>query len=66
MYVLKTGGAAQIPDYIQIRDDNFSIMTHFKLRNLETGLKKSGITENLNELIEMIKKLPVGKVYKIN
>ena len=35
MYLLKTKGTAKIPDYIQIRDDDFILIDHFRADNHE-------------------------------
>ena len=65
MYVLKTEGTDKIPDYIQIRDDSFALLTHFKSDSMKKSLQKFGITGNLDEIILTIKKLEYGKLQKI-
>lgn len=65
MYVLKTEGTDKIPDYVQIRDDSFSLITHFKIHNIEKTLIKIGYDNDLQSVTEIIKKLPYGKLQKI-
>ncbi len=59
MYVLKTKGTAKIPDYVQIRDNNFILVNHFALKSLEKHIEKIN-------LIEAIKNLEFGKLIKIS
>jgi hypothetical protein len=49
MYILKVKGKAKIPDYVQIRDDNFVLVAYFradrplkKHRKIRIGRKGSG------------------------
>jgi len=65
MYVLKTEGTDKIPDYVQIRDDSFSLITHFKIDNIEKTLKKIGYDKYIISVTEIIKNLPYGKLQKI-
>jgi len=65
MYVLKTEGTDKIPDYIQIRDDSFALLTHFKSDNIKKGLKKLGVEDDIDKIMETIEKLEYGKLQKI-
>ncbi len=38
VYLLKTKGKGVVPDYIQVRDENHSIIGYFKANNIEKGL----------------------------
>ncbi|MFN3344026.1 MAG: fructose-6-phosphate aldolase [Chloroherpetonaceae bacterium] len=38
VYLLKTKGKGVVPDYIQVRDENQSIIGYFKASNIEKGL----------------------------
>lgn len=67
MYIFKVKGKAKIPDYIQIRDDKFVLIAYFRadrwsLRKLE----KFGLDKSEEELDELIKTLPFGKLKKLN
>jgi len=59
MYILKTKGTARIPDYIQIRDENFILVTHFKASNLVEGLSKLALLVN-DDIIRNIAALDYG------
>ena len=65
MYIIKVKGKAKIPDYIQLRDENFVLIAYFRadrpLKNLDRyGLE--GKEEALNALIES---LAFGKLQKL-
>ena len=40
MYFLKTQGTDKIPDYVQIRDEHFVLLAHFKTNNPENQIRK--------------------------
>ena len=67
MYIIKIKGRKKIPDYIQIRDDQFVLINYFSykegrpLKNLE----KYGLGGKEKELEAIIKQLPFGKLQKL-
>ena len=64
-YILKIKGKAKIPDYIQVRDENFTLIGYFRPDRNEKIEK----TFDTAEIIEMIRLLiptsPYGKIQKI-
>lgn len=66
MYVLKTKGTDKIPDYIQIRDDAFALLTHFKYNSAESNLRKLGFDKEIKNLIKIIEKVKYGELIKVN
>lgn len=60
MYILRTKGTAEIPDYIQIRDNNFVLTSHFKMNKAKQVLNK--LIGNNNIIPE---DLPYGVLQKI-
>ena len=42
MYIIKIRGKVKIPDYIQIRDDQFTLLAYFRADRPEEALKKIG------------------------
>ena len=66
MYILKIKGKAKIPDYIQIRDENFTLKGYFRVDRPEKGLEKCGYGGKMQELIKIINELPFGKVQKLD
>ena len=65
MFILKTKGTARIPDYIQIRDDNFILIDHFKASVSKQTLEKFDYIKNVNEFIEMVNNLEYGVLKQI-
>ncbi len=65
MYFLKTQGTDKIPDYIQIRDDDFVLIAHFKTNNPDNQIKKFGLDTYKDKIDELIKMAPFGILYKL-
>ena len=66
MYILKIKGKAKIPDYIQIRDDNFTLKGYFRVDRPEKGLDKCGFKDDrLIQVMKLIEELPFGVVKQI-
>jgi len=66
MYVIKVKGIAKIPDYVQLRDDKFTLLAYFRVDRPEKSLEKLGLTSQLTYIMEMIKDLPFGKIAKLD
>jgi hypothetical protein len=66
MYILKIKGKAKIPDYIQIRDDDFTLKAYFRVDRPEKSLEKIGLGDRREELLKLIDEIPFGKVLKID
>jgi hypothetical protein len=65
MYILKIRGKAKIPDYVQLRDDNFTLLAYFRVDRPEKALLKCGLHSKEAEVIALIEKIPFGKVMKL-
>ena len=63
-YILKIKGIEIIPDFIQIRDDKMTLRAYFRVSQIERGLEKNNLKEYTEEMIEIIEKLPFGKIHK--
>ena len=67
MYILKIKGKAKIPDYIQLRDESFTLKAYFRVDRPEKSLSKFGFTEEqLEKLMQLIIDIPFGKVMKLD
>jgi hypothetical protein len=66
MYILKIKGKAKIPDYVQLRDDNFTLLAYFRVDRPEKALVKCGLGSKEVQMIEFIKEMPFGKVIKLD
>ena len=66
MYIFKVKGKAKIPDYIQLRDDHFTLIAYFRADRPLTKLEKYGLDGREEELAKIIEALPFGKVKKLD
>lgn len=66
MYIIKVKGKAKIPDYIQIRDENFVLVAYFRADRPLKNIEKFGLEGKENQLEEVIKNLPFGKLQKLD
>lgn len=65
MYVIKVKGGAKIPDYVQLRDEKFTLLAYFRLDRPEKALEKAGLTKHANYIMDKIKDLPFGQILKL-
>ena len=65
MYLLKIKGKSKIPDYIQIRDDNFTLIDYFRMDRPLKNLDKIGLGDKEEHIKSLIDELPFGKLTKI-
>ena len=65
MYIIKIKGKSKIPDYIQIRDENFTLIDYFRVDRPLKNLAKIGMEGKEEYLVSLIKSLPFGKLTPI-
>lgn len=65
MYIIKVKGKTIIPDYIQIRDENFVLVAYFRADRPLKRMERFGLEGRETELKELIESLPYGKLQKI-
>ncbi len=66
MYILKVKGTEKIPDYVQLRDDNFTLLAYFRVDRPEKALVKAGLAEREEEILKLITEIPFGKISKFD
>jgi hypothetical protein len=66
MYVLKVRGTDKIPDYVQLRDDNFTLLAYFRVDRPEKALIKAGLASREDEILRLINEMPFGKIRKFD
>jgi hypothetical protein len=64
-YLLKIEGKSKIPNYIQMRDENFTLIAYFRLDRPERALEKCGLERFKDQILEKCSALSFGKVEKI-
>jgi hypothetical protein len=65
VYIIKVKGIAKIPDYIQLRDNKFTLLAYFRVDRPEKALEKCGLTDKIEEINEIIRNLPFGEIKKL-
>ncbi len=66
MYIIKVKGKEKIPDYIQIRDDNFALVAYFRTDRPFKNLEKFGIEGKEKQFKTLIEEIPFGKLQELN
>jgi hypothetical protein len=65
MYIIKVKGVAKIPDYVQLRDDKFTLLAYFRVDRPEKSLDKVGLHDQTEHIMNIIKELPFGQILKL-
>lgn len=65
MYIIKVKGKAKIPDYIQLRDDNFVLIAYFRADRPLQKMEKYGLEGKEDAMRSLIDELPFGKLQKL-
>lgn len=65
MFILKIQGTDKIPDYVQIRDENFSLIAYFKITNPKTALTRCNLLHKMDEILEIAGRLEYGKINEL-
>lgn len=65
MYIVKIKGVAKIPDYLQVRDDNFTLICCTRTDRPEKALEKCGLGDKIDKIKELMNQIPFGQVTPI-
>ena len=65
MYIIKVKGIAKIPDYVQLRDDKFTLLAYFRVDRPDKSLEKIGLAEKSEYIMNLVKDLPFGQILKL-
>ncbi|MEE1885956.1 fructose-6-phosphate aldolase [Pedobacter flavus] len=66
MYIVKVKGIAKIPDYVQLRDEKFTLLAYFRVDRPDKSLEKLGLGEQQDQIMKLIETLPFGKIEKLD
>ncbi len=66
MYVIKVKGIAKIPDYVQLRDEKFTLLAYFRVDRPDKSLEKLGYGDKQEYILKFISELPFGQIAKID
>ncbi len=62
MYLMKIKGSGKIPDYLQIRDNNYTLIAYFRADRLKQGLTKYKMTKYLEAINNCIGEMNFGEM----
>ena len=67
MYIIKVKGKKKIPDYIQLRDENFMLVGYFSFREGRSlrSLEKFGLVGKEKLLEDLVETMSYGKLQKL-
>ena len=65
LYIIKVKGKAKIPNYIQLRDENFVLIAYFRPERPLKKLENYGLEGKEVALQNVINDLPFGKLQKL-
>ena len=66
MYIIKVKGVAKIPDYVQLRDDKFTLLAYFRVDRPDKSLDKVGLADKAEYILNIVKELPFGQILKLD
>jgi len=64
LYILKIKGTNKIPDFVQIRDAEMTLVAYFRLSQIAQGLKKNELKDDADRIATLLNEIPYGKIYK--
>ncbi len=66
MYIIKIKGKAKIPDYLQIRDDAFTLIAYTRTDRPEKAIEKCGLGNHLALIMQKMNEIPFGQMTKLD
>jgi hypothetical protein len=65
MYIIKVKCVAKIPDYVQLRDDAFTLLAYFRVDRPDKSLDKIGLGEKAEYIMQLVREMPFGQIKKL-
>lgn len=65
MYIIKVKGVAKIPDYVQLRDEEFTLLAYFRVDRPDKSLDKLGLGGHAEHIMQIVREMPFGQVKKL-
>jgi hypothetical protein len=65
MYILKIQGTKKIPDYIQIRDEDFTLLAYFRSTNARKALTRCNLGDKTDLILKIAEELQYGQMRKL-
>ena len=64
-YIIKIKGTDKIPNFVQIRDEEMSLIAYFRLDQIKKGIKKNKIDIDSEKFKKILEKMKFGKIEKL-
>jgi hypothetical protein len=65
MYIIRIQGTKKIPDYVQIRDEDFTLIAYFRVNNPTRALTRCNLLDKMEEILAIATNLPYGEMRKL-
>ena len=65
MYILKIQGSAKIPDYLQIRDADFTLIAYLRKNQILKWFQQMNMIDREKEIKAILDDLPYGKITQL-
>jgi hypothetical protein len=65
MYILKIQGTKKIPDYIQIRDEDFTLLAYFRINDPKRALTRCNLIGQIDKILKISAELPYGQIREL-
>ena len=62
--ILKIKGTKIIPDFVQVRDEQMTLIAYFRLNQIEKGLEKNNLITEIEGITKLLNKIPFGIIHK--
>ncbi len=67
MYLLKIKGTKSMPDFVQLRDENMTLLAYFTTNNVQESLKNFGLKKRKRKrVLKAINELDCGMLTQID
>ncbi len=66
IFILKIKGTDQIPDFVQIRDEDMTLRAYFRLDQKESGIKKNKLENNKTKILQILDEIPFGIIKSLD
>ena len=66
IYLLKIKGTDKIPDFVQIRDQDMTLIAYFRLDQQESGIRKNKMEEHIKPITDTLKEMKFGKLKQLD
>ena len=65
LYLLKIQGTSKIPDYVQLRDEHFTLIAYFKVNSPKKALERCYLEDKMDLIMGIVNGLPYGQIEKL-